>query len=219
MSAINTGVSFYESPLVCHAAPSIGCGSKAKFMLVDLEKYNNAVDGAWLNKSGTVVAVRWIVGTDENKKIEIIKIVSTDHNIKLSTLAAGETVNYAKSFPNSSEWFKGKEVDKLSKEEAGIIAQNTIASYKTKKLIQPSFEKKFQADIEKIYATLFLSISSYKELTTEAYNKVESQIQQAGEKYVGNGKMPRVELCIAAEESCEKDKSCSEGGKSCCEKN
>jgi len=108
----------------------------------------------------------------------------------------------------------------ISKEEAGIIAQNTIAGYKAKKLIKPSFEKQFGANIEKIYADLFLSISSYKDLTTEAYNKVERQIQQAGEKYVGKGKMPHVELCIAAEESCAKDKSCSEGsGKSCCDKN
>lgn len=220
MIANNTGVSFYEAPLVCHAAPSIGCGSKAKFMLVDLEKYNDAVEGAWLNKTGTVVAVKWNTKTDENKKAEIIKTVSTNHNIELTTLAETEAASYTKSFPNSNEWFKGKEVDKLSKEETGIIAQNTIASYKAKKLLKPSFEKQFQADIEKIYADLFLSISSYKDLTTEAYNKVESQIQQAGEKYVGKGKMPHVELCIASEESCEKDKSCSPGsGKSCCDKN
>jgi copper chaperone CopZ len=220
MSANNTGVSFYEAPLVCHAAPSIGCGSKAKFMLVDLEKYNDAVEGAWLNKTGTVVAVKWNTKTDENKKAEIINTISTNHNIELTTLGETEATNYAKSFPNSNEWYKGKEVDKLSKEEASIIAQNTIASYKTKKLIKPSFEKQFQADIEKIYADLFLSISSYKDLTTEAYNKVEQQIQAAGEKYVGKGKMPHVELCIASEESCEKDKSCSQGsGKSCCDKN
>lgn len=220
MNADNSGVSFYEAPLVCHAAPSIGCGSKAKFMLVDLEKYNDAVEGAWLNKTGTVVAVKWNTKTEEDKKTEIIKEVSTNHNIELTTLAQTEATGYAKTFPNSSVWYKGKEVDKLSKEEAGIIAMNTIASYKEKKLIKPSFEKQFQADIEKIYADLFLSISSYKDLTTEAYNKVESQIQQAGEKYVGKGKMPHVELCIASEESCEKDKSCSPGsGKSCCEKN
>jgi copper chaperone CopZ len=220
MSANNTGVSFYEAPLVCHAAPSIGCGSKAKFMLVDLEKYNDAVEGAWLNKTGTVVAVKWNTKTDENKKAEIINTISTNHNIELTTLGETEATNYAKSFPNSNEWYKGKEVDELSKEEASIIAQNTIASYKTKKLIKPSFEKQFQADIEKIYADLFLSISSYKDLTTEAYNKVEQQIQAAGEKYVGKGKMPHVELCIASEESCEKDKSCSQGsGKSCCDKN
>lgn len=220
MNVNNTGVSFYNAPLVCHAAPSIGCGSKAKFMLVDLEKYNDAVEGAWLSKSGTVVAVKWNTKTSENKKAEIIKTVSTNHNIELTTLAETEAASFTKSFPNSSEWFKGKEVDKLSKEEAGIIAQNTIASYKAKKLINLSFEKQFQADIEKIYANLFLSISSYKDLTTEAYNKVESQIQQAGEKYVGKGKMPHVELCIASKESCEKDKSCSQGsGKSCCDKN
>lgn len=220
MSINNTGVSFYEAPLVCHAAPSIGCGSKAKFMLVDLEKYNDVVEGAWLNKTGTVVAVKWNTKTEAHKKAEIIKTVSTNHNIELTTLAQTEATDYAKTFPNSGEWYRGKEVDILSKEEAGIIAKNTIASYKEKKLIKPSFEKQFQADIEKIYADLFLSISSYKDLTTEAYNKVEVQIQQAGEKYVGKGKMPYVELCIASEESCEKDKSCSPGsGKPCCEKN
>lgn len=220
MNADNTDVSFYEAPLVCHAAPSIGCGSKAKFLLVDLEKYNDAVEGAWLNKTGTIVAVKWNMKTAEDKQAEIIKTVSTNHNIELTTLTQTAAKDYAKTFPNSSEWYKDKEVDKLSKEEAGIIAKNTIASYKEKKLIKPSFEKQFQADIEKIYVDLFLSISSYKDLTTEAYNKVENQIQQAGEKYVGKGKMPHVELCIASEESCEKDKSCSPGsGKSCCEKN
>lgn len=221
MSADNTGVSFYEAPLVCHAAPTIGCGSKAKFLLVDLEKYNDAVEGAWLNKTGTVVAVKWNTKIEADKKTEIIKTVSTNHNIELTTLVQTETTDYTKTFPNSSEWYKGKDVDKLSKEEAGIIAKNTIASYKEKKLIKPSFENQFQADIEKIYADLFLSISSYKDLTTEAYNKVENQIQQAGEKYVGKGKMPHVELCIASEERCEKDKSCSPGSssKSCCDKN
>ena len=90
---------------------------------------------------------------------------------------------------------------------------------RAKKLIKPSFEKQFHADIEKIYVDLFLSISSYKDLSTVTYDKVEKQIQAAGEKYVGKGKMPHVELCIASEESCEKDKSCSkESGKSCCSK-
>jgi copper chaperone CopZ len=220
MNASNTAVSFYEAPLVCHAAPSIGCGSKAKFMLVDLEKYNGEVEGAWLNKTGTVVAVKWNNSTNESKRTQIINTVSTSHNIELSPVSSTEATAYTKTFPNSSQWFKGKGVDKLSKEEAQIIAKNTIAGYKKEGLIKPAYEKQFQADIAKIYENLFLSISSYKDLTTEAYNKVEEQIQQAGEKYVGKGNMPRVELCVSGEEKCEKDKSCSQGsGKSCCEKN
>ena len=51
-------VSFYEAPLVCPFYPSIGCGSKSKFMLADLEKNNN-IEGAWLNRKGTTVAVKW----------------------------------------------------------------------------------------------------------------------------------------------------------------
>ena len=219
MNASNTAISFYKAPLVCHAAPSIGCGSKAKFMLVDLEKYNDVVEGAWLNKTGTVVAVKWSANTDEKKKTEIINRVSTSHNIELNPVTSTEANNYAKSFPGSKQWFKGKEVDQLSKEEAQIIAKNTIAGYKNDGLVKSSFEKQFQADIAKIYENLFLSISSYKDLRTEAYNKVEEQIQQAGEKYVGKGKRPRVELCVSSEENCEKDKSCSKGGnKSCCDK-
>lgn len=219
MDVSNSAVSFYEAPLVCHAAPSIGCGSKAKFMLIDLEKYKDALDGAWLNKKGTIVAVKWNTNTDESGKNEIIKTVSTSHNVELSELSSTEANIYAKTFPNSNEWFKGKDVDKLSKEEAGIIAQNTIAGYKKKGLIKPSYEKQFQADIAKIYENLFLSLSSYKDLTTEAYNKVEERIQQAGEKYVGKGKMPKVELCVSSEESCKKDKSCSQkSGGACCDK-
>ncbi|WP_127125422.1 mercuric transport protein MerTP [Pseudoflavitalea rhizosphaerae] len=218
MGATNTAVSFYEAPLVCHAAPSIGCGSKAKFLLVDLEKNKAAVESAWLNRKGTVVAVKWVTNTDEKQKTELIKTISASHNIELIALTSTEAADHAGTFPDNKNWFKGKEVDKLSKEEATIIAQNTIEGYKKDGIVQASFEKQFQADIEKIYADLFLSISSYQDLTKEAYNKVEEQIQKAGEKYVGKGKMPKVELCVAGE-SCEKDKSCSEGEKSCCEKN
>jgi copper chaperone CopZ len=218
MSIDNTPVSFYEALLICHAAPSIGCGSKAKFLLADLEKYSDAVEGAWLNKKGTIVAVKFNASADESKKADIIKAVSSNHNIDLITLSSTEADNYVKTFPNSNQWFKGKEVDKLSKEESQIIAKNTIEGYKKQGLVKPSFEKQFQADIANIYENLFLSISSYKDLTTEAYNKVEEQIQQVGEKYVGKGKMPRVELCVFPDEKCEKNKSCSNGSsKSCCD--
>jgi copper chaperone CopZ len=220
-----SNISFYEAPLVCHAAPSIGCGSKAKFMLVELEKNVEIVEGAWLNRQGTVVAVRWKSDANNDKKTQLISDVSKKYEVDLSETDA---TNYAKSFPDSKMWFKGKEVDKLSKEEAGIIAKNTITAYKKNGIVKPSFEKQFQADIEKIYTELFLSISSYKDLTTEAYNKVEDQIQKAGEKYVGKGKMPHVELCKSdescddASKSCTKDQDCNKKetkGKSCCEKN
>ena len=51
-------ITFYDVPLVCGAAPSIGCGSRAKPLLLDLER-QPAIKEAWLNRTGTVVAIVW----------------------------------------------------------------------------------------------------------------------------------------------------------------
>jgi len=51
-------ISFFNVPLVCNAAPTIGCGSRAKPVLTSFEKSPN-VKEAWLNREGTTVAVVW----------------------------------------------------------------------------------------------------------------------------------------------------------------
>jgi hypothetical protein len=51
-------VVFYDVPLVCGAAPSIGCGSRAKPLLIDLEQ-QAPIREAWLNRTGTIVAIVW----------------------------------------------------------------------------------------------------------------------------------------------------------------
>src|SRR5215468_2521587 len=57
-SANHEIVTFYDVPLVCNAAPSIGCGSRAKPFLIDLER-QAAIEEAWLNRAGTIVAIVW----------------------------------------------------------------------------------------------------------------------------------------------------------------
>jgi hypothetical protein len=51
-------ITFYDVPLVCGAAPAIGCGSRAKPFLMDLEQ-RTAIKEAWLNRAGTIVAIVW----------------------------------------------------------------------------------------------------------------------------------------------------------------
>jgi hypothetical protein len=51
-------ITFYDVPLVCGAAPAIGCGSRAKPLLMDLEQ-RTAIKEAWLNRAGTIVAIVW----------------------------------------------------------------------------------------------------------------------------------------------------------------
>jgi hypothetical protein len=51
-------ITFYDVPLVCGAAPSIGCGSRAKPLIIDLEQQTQ-IKEAWLNRTGTIVAIVW----------------------------------------------------------------------------------------------------------------------------------------------------------------
>jgi hypothetical protein len=51
-------ITFYDVPLVCGAAPAVGCGSRAKPLLMDLEQ-RTAIKEAWLNRAGTIVAIVW----------------------------------------------------------------------------------------------------------------------------------------------------------------
>src|SRR5437660_11953669 len=51
-------VSFYEVPLVCPAAPQIGCGSASKPLLLECER-SDVVSEAWLNRAGTIMAIVW----------------------------------------------------------------------------------------------------------------------------------------------------------------
>src|SRR2546425_1911849 len=51
-------ISVFKAPLVCPAAPQIGCGSASKPILLDLEKQPGVFE-AWLNRAGTIIAVVW----------------------------------------------------------------------------------------------------------------------------------------------------------------
>ena len=49
-------ISLFEVALRCEAAPEIGCGSRSKPVLLQLER-EPMITEAWLNESGTVLAV------------------------------------------------------------------------------------------------------------------------------------------------------------------
>src|SRR5437867_7844416 len=51
-------ISLFKVPLQCLAAPQIGCGSRAKPILLEL-KQDSSVSEAWLNRAGTRIAVEW----------------------------------------------------------------------------------------------------------------------------------------------------------------
>ncbi len=120
-------VSLFRVPsLVCSAAPEIGCGPCAKPILLDLQRDSN-ISEAWLNRAGTVLAV---VGTDGSTRESRAKAVRTALEARekatATELDGDAREQQLKSFSSGEGWFRGAQVDVLSKQEAGIIAARLV---------------------------------------------------------------------------------------------
>jgi len=118
-------VSFYAVPLACPAAHNLGCGSAAKPVLLALEK-KNTVQEAWLDHAGTTVAIVWKKGAAGDARAAEIRSIADDRGITLHDLTGEHRDKNLKSFAARTGWYRGAEVDRLSEEEAAVIADRLI---------------------------------------------------------------------------------------------
>ncbi len=121
-------ISVFKAPLVCPAAPQIGCGSASKPILVDLERQPGVLE-AWLNRAGTRVAVVWKPDADAATRQKVVAELKEDHLIELDGTPREETVT---DFLAGKQWYHGADVDRLSDEEAGIIAARLVRRLQAK---------------------------------------------------------------------------------------
>ena len=112
----------FKAPLVCPAAPQIGCGSASKPILLDLERQPGVAE-AWLNRAGTRIAVVWKPESDADTRRKVVAELKEDHAIELDGKSRDETV---KDFLSCKGWYRGADVDRLSEEEADIIAARLV---------------------------------------------------------------------------------------------
>src|SRR6266404_5037463 len=121
-------VSVYQVPWVCPAAHQIGCGSHAKPILLELEK-NPGVSEAWLNRQGTALAVVWKPDARRKARSEAERTLKEQNGSKLS---GKERARALADFESGKGWYRGAEVDRLSEEEAGVIAARWVRRVQAK---------------------------------------------------------------------------------------
>jgi len=124
-------VSVFKAPLVCPAAPQIGCGSASKPILLDLEKQPGVLE-AWLNRAGTIIAVVWKPDSNAEDRSHVAAELKEDRATELKGDSRDETV---KDFLSGKGWYHGAEVDRLSEEEAGIIAVRWVRRVQAKTIL------------------------------------------------------------------------------------
>src|SRR5438128_10990014 len=115
-------ISVFKAPLVCPAAPQIGCGSASKPILLDLEKQHGVLE-AWLNRAGTIISVVWKPDSDAETRRNVTAELKEDHATELEGKSRDDAV---KDFLSGKGWYRGADVDRLSEEEAGIIAARLV---------------------------------------------------------------------------------------------
>lgn len=203
----NGNISFYEVGLVCNAAPSIGCGSRSKPVLTDLEKNEN-IKEAWLNRKGTVIAIVWNNTVDQKLRYQIIKNISLKNKLLQTPLSLTEYDNNLASFKTDSDfWLRGNDVDKLSREEAGIIANQMITVYKEKGNLSAEQEEKLRSDIQTAFYDFFLNFDSLDELSsTSAYRNILLKVIDSSKAYIDDKQIPEIhtllKACMGHSENC-----------------
>ena len=115
-------ISVFKVPLVCPAAPQIGCGSASKPILLDLERQPVVLE-AWLNRAGTIISVVWKPDSDAETRRNVTAELKEDHATELEGKSRDNAV---KNFLSGKGWYRGADVDRLSEEEADIIAARLV---------------------------------------------------------------------------------------------
>lgn len=203
---IEENISFYKVPLVCNAAPTIGCGSRAKPVLLDLQKAPG-IKEALLNRSGTTIAIVWEEGTALTLKKSLVTGIFEKHQIGAKELIADNYVAALTSFEQRENWLKDSEVDGLSKEEASIIADQIIKAVKEKTALSVEQEKKIHQKVTDTFYEFFLNFENLADLgDPQVYKTKLKDIWNYGENLLGKGKMPNQEELWSA---------CSKAAKNC----
>jgi copper chaperone CopZ len=115
-------ISVFKVPLQCPAAPWIGCGSAAKPILLQLERKPGVAE-AWLNRAGTIIAVVWKPESNAESRHTVVTGLKEDHATEMQGTSRDEAV---KDFLSGKGWYHAADVDRLSEEEADIIAARLV---------------------------------------------------------------------------------------------
>lgn len=141
-------VSFFEVPLECGAAEGLGCGSAAKPILTELTG-NREIADARINYPGTVLAVVWKKpGARKDTEVEAL----FDRNRSSAAVLRGEAREKALKEYRSDQWYGAAEVDRLSEQEARVIAVRIVNRAKPRLNVPPERLAALTDDLAAVFA-------------------------------------------------------------------
>jgi len=193
-----TRVSVYKVGLVCNADPSIGCGSRSKPVLLALEG-KPAVKEAWLNRQGTMIAVVW---KERDETEQVAGPVFRENGVPFVRLSNNEAMPYRAELGQGNLWYRGADVDALSREEAATIAMSAVRYALESKLITQEEAAKIRTDLETYFRSELVKVRTAAQLSEDSQGKFREAMFNISEKYIGNART--IEAMKLYHEHCRK---------------
>lgn len=147
-------LTFYSAPLVCAAAPEIGCGSRTKPILLMLGT-KPEVYGTWLSRQGTTIAIAWDPETPASQRTEIATSTFGQLEIAAVELIGDDRKQVLKEFSSDALWYGTEALDLLSDEEANIIAARLVRRLEARAAISGETARKLETTIAEVFRKRF----------------------------------------------------------------
>src|SRR5438445_9272069 len=190
-------ISVFKAPLVCPAAPQIGCGSASKPILLDLEQQPGVLE-AWLNRAGTIIAVVWKPESGAETRSKVATGLKEDRATELQGDSRDKAVQ---DFLSGKGWYHGADVDRLSEEEADIIAARLVRWVQAKTVLandkaeglQRAFADTLRKDLTGEYARLNQKPRRLGDIARDYLNEEQIKILKQAikdEEAIENGEKP-----------------------------
>ena len=125
VAANDNRILLFSVPLKCEAVPEIGCGSLSKPILLELQRQSN-ISEAWLNGTGTIMAVIGSDGADRETLVSEVKSTLERSGTDGTELTGDEREAALRDFSSRTDWYRGADVDRLSRREAAVIAARLV---------------------------------------------------------------------------------------------
>ena len=184
-------LTIFQAPLQCPAAPQIGCGSRAKPMLLELER-DPSVNEAWLNRAGTKIAVVWKPESKAKARRNVAAKLKEQDVMEIKRKPRSEAVA---EFLSGDGWYRGADVDRLSEEEAGIIAARLVRRVQAKTALANNKAEGLQRAIADGLKKRFTDDKAKKD--QDALLKSEDGLQQVAGPYLDKDQIPFLKEAIA----------------------
>lgn len=213
---VEQNINFYQTNLICGAAQDIGCGTRSKPILMSFIKHE-AVDEAWLNHPGTIIAVVWSQGLKVNRS-DVVNKIFASYEQPFQELTGNDYAEQMTDFKNG-KWYKGDEVDQLSMIEANRMANRFIGSISDLLQDDPQMEATLQSAFENYIKEEFLKIEDATVINERGYwERWETELTAIGKEHLGE-KMPEIKIVSnSIERKLDKSNCTKDSKSSCCKK-